>query len=68
MGGAGLWGWGGVVEGVVGTAEVSARCRVCSGDCGLLASSKPLTLAVGGAGVQLRLSESSLGPVVAATT
>ena len=40
-------------------AEVSARCRLCSGDCGLLASSKPLTLAVGEAGGQLRLSRTT---------
>ena len=40
-------------------AEVSARCRLCSCDCGLLASSKPLTLAVGEAGGRLRLSRTT---------
>ena len=57
--GAGLWGWGGVEEGLVGTAQASARCGLCSGDCGLLACSKPLTLAVGEAGGQLRLSRTT---------
>ena len=36
--------------------EVIARCRLCSGDCGLLAFEKPLALAVVEAGGQLHLS------------
>ena len=43
-------------EALISPAEVIARCRLRSGDCGLLAYEKPLTLAVVEAGGQLRLS------------
>ena len=43
-------------EMLISPAEVIARCRLRSGDCGLLASEKPLTLVVVEAGGRLRLS------------
>ena len=42
-------------DALISPAEVIARCRLCSGDCGLLASEKPLTLAVVEACGQMRL-------------
>ena len=47
--------------------EVIARCRLCSGNRGLLASEKPVTLAVIKAGGQLRLSRIVRASVVSAT-
>ena len=43
-------------DALISPAEVISRCRLGSGDCGLLASEKPLTLVVVEAGGQLRLS------------